>query len=200
MGSLFLNLYVFRLLLPAMDQTTSFDLKDGRRTMYLWGMPNLCIGSFGVATSTSLKGLLFWRFVQAFGCAGGVSVGAAVIGDIYRVEQRGTAMGIFFGVRHSDIITLRRPTTLLKGNLLGVALSPIAGGTAAHYWSWRSMHSSLAVWGVIEMALIYMYFPETSHHSGRTLELTTSFNFMWINPFSSLWLLRSPNIMAVVRL
>jgi MFS family permease len=74
--------------------------------MYLGGMPILCIGSLGVATSTSLRGLLFWRFVQAFGCAGGVSVGAAVIGDIYRVERRGTAMGIFFGVKYSHIMFL----------------------------------------------------------------------------------------------
>jgi len=71
--------------------------------MYLWGMPILCIGSLGVALSTSLRALLFWRFVQSFGCAGGVSVGAAVIGDIFRLEQRGTAMGIFFGVRHFDL-------------------------------------------------------------------------------------------------
>lgn len=150
--------------------------------MYLGGMPILCIGSLGVATATSLRVLLFWRFVQAFGCAGGVSVGAAVIGDIYRIEQRGTAMGIFFG-----------------GNLLGVALSPIAGGTAAHYWSWRNMHFSLAVWGITEMTLIYLYFPETCHDSVRTRELTTRtpFNFVWVNPFSGLWLLRSPNIMAV---
>ncbi|KAG2154020.1 major facilitator superfamily domain-containing protein [Suillus clintonianus] len=153
----------------------------GRRPMFLWGMPILCIGSLGVGASVSLTSLLFWRFVQAFGCAGGVSVGAAVIGDIYRVEQRGTAMGIFFGAC-----------------LLGVALSPITGGTAAHYWSWRSLHFSLGVWGIIEMILIYFFFPETSHpHLGGTREPTSGFNFVWINPFSSVWLLRSPNIMAV---
>lgn len=153
----------------------------GRRLMYLWGMPILCIGSFGVAVSSSLRSLLFWRFVQAFGCAGGVSVGVAVIGDIYGAEQRGAALGVFFGA-----------------SLLGVALSPIIGGTAAHYWSWRSLHFSLGVWGIIEMVLIYLSFPETSHpQSGETRKRKFMFNFVLINPFDSLWLLRSPNIMAV---
>jgi MFS family permease len=41
---------------------------------------------------------MFWRFVQAFGASPGMSVGAGVIGDIYRLEERGQAMGIFFGV------------------------------------------------------------------------------------------------------
>jgi uncharacterized membrane protein len=110
-----------------------------------------------------------------------VSVGAATIGDIYRIEQRGTAMGIFFGAF-----------------LLGVALAPITGGIAAHYWSWRSLQWSLGLWGFIEMVFIYLFLPETSHsHSGGISELTTPFNFVWINPFSSIWLLRSPNIMAV---
>lgn len=163
------------------SRAISFSPEDGRRPMYLWGMPILCMGSFGVAASTSLRWLLFWRFVQAFGCAGGVSIGAAAIGDIYRVEQRGTAMGIFFGAC-----------------LLGVALSPITGGTAAHYWSWRSLQWSLGLWGFIEMVFIYLFLPETSHsHLGGVSELTTPFNFVWINPFNSIWLLRSPNIMAV---
>ena len=68
--------------------------------MYLCGMPFLCIGSCGVAMSTSLCSLLFWRFVQSFGCSGGMSLGAGVIGDIYKLEERGTGIGIFFGVRN----------------------------------------------------------------------------------------------------
>jgi MFS family permease len=67
--------------------------------MYLCGMPLLCIGSCGVATSMSLRNLLFWRFVQSFGCSGSISLGAGVIGDIYKLEERGTGIGIFFGVR-----------------------------------------------------------------------------------------------------
>jgi hypothetical protein len=34
-----------------------------------------------------------------------MSVGASVIGDIYRLEHRGTAMGIFFGVSHFVLIS-----------------------------------------------------------------------------------------------
>jgi len=32
-----------------------------------------------------------------------MSLGAGVIGDIYKLEERGTAMGIFFGVRDTYI-------------------------------------------------------------------------------------------------
>jgi MFS family permease len=79
-------------------------LVDGRRMMYLCGMPFLCIGSCGVAMSTSLRGLLFWRFVQTFGCSGGVTSGADVIGDIYKLEEQGTGVGIFFAAVRAMII------------------------------------------------------------------------------------------------
>ncbi|KIK36304.1 hypothetical protein CY34DRAFT_531813 [Suillus luteus UH-Slu-Lm8-n1] len=66
-------------------------------------MPFLCVGSYGVAMSTSLRSLLFWRFVQTFGCSGGIPLGAGVIGDIYKLEERGTAIGVFFGVSDANI-------------------------------------------------------------------------------------------------
>lgn len=43
--------------------------------------------------------LLFWRAVQAAGSSAGLSTGMAIIGDIYKLEERGTAMGITFCVR-----------------------------------------------------------------------------------------------------
>ena len=46
----------------------------------------------------TVRELLFWRFFQAFGVSGGLAVGAAVIGDIYKLEERGSAMGVFFAV------------------------------------------------------------------------------------------------------
>lgn len=57
------------------------------------------VGSTAVGLSNDIPHLMAWRFLQAFACSGGVSVGAAVIGDIYKLEERGGAMGIFFAVR-----------------------------------------------------------------------------------------------------
>lgn len=39
------------------------------------------------------------RVLQAFGASAGMSVGAAVVGDVYALAERGAAMGVFFGVR-----------------------------------------------------------------------------------------------------
>jgi MFS family permease len=70
----------------------------GRRPIFLFSLPVLFVASLGVASARSITALLVWRVFQAFGCSSGMSVGASVIGDIYRLEERGTAMGIFFGV------------------------------------------------------------------------------------------------------
>ncbi|KAG1749476.1 major facilitator superfamily domain-containing protein [Suillus lakei] len=140
----------------------------GRRSIYLWGMPFLCVRSCGVVMSTSLRSLLFWRFMQTFGCSGGMSLGAGVIGDIYKLEERGTAVGVFFGVR---------------ATLFGLAVTPFLGGAAAQYWSWRNLHYCLGEWGLLEMLLIYL---------SRWIHIT------WVNPLSSLLLLRSPNLFAVM--
>ena len=72
---------------------------DGRRPIYLISLTMSCIGSFGVATTRNVPELLLWRVVQAFGASSGHSVGMGVIGDIYRLEERGAAVGIYFGVR-----------------------------------------------------------------------------------------------------
>lgn len=73
--------------------------KDGRKPIYLVSLSIQCIGSLGVASARNVPELLSWRVVQALGAASGLSVGMGVIGDIYRLEERGTASGIFFAVR-----------------------------------------------------------------------------------------------------
>jgi MFS family permease len=39
-----------------------------------------------------------WRVVQALGAGGGMIVGAVVVSDLYRLGERGTALGVFFTV------------------------------------------------------------------------------------------------------
>ena len=72
---------------------------DGRRVVYLYSMPCLALGSFGVSRSRSVPELLFWRAFQATGTSASLTTGMAIIGDIYRLEERGTAVGITWGVR-----------------------------------------------------------------------------------------------------
>lgn len=156
----------------------------GRRPMYLWGMPLMVLGSIGSAFSTNIVVLLFWRFVQAFGCSGGMSIGAAVIGDIYRLEERGTAMGSFFGA-----------------SLFGLAVAPLAGGTAAEYWSWRGFQVALSFWGLIQMVLMYWFLPETAHPGKRGIDKLKDRDsrkrLVLVNPFQSLGMLRSPILILV---
>jgi MFS family permease len=73
-------------------------------------MPCLALGSFGVSFSHSIPELLFWRIFQAPGSSAGVSTGIAMIGDIYKLEERGTAMGIAFGVRLATLLRIEPKT------------------------------------------------------------------------------------------
>ena len=76
---------------------------DGRRPAYLCALPILVIGSAGVASSQTISSLLFWRFFQAMGASPGPALGAGVIGDIFKLEERGRAMGVFFAVSSNKI-------------------------------------------------------------------------------------------------
>ncbi|KAK0229247.1 MFS general substrate transporter [Armillaria nabsnona] len=158
----------------------------GRRPVYLIGTPLLTLGSIGVALSRNVPEMMVCRCIQAFGTSGGMSVGAAVIGDVYKLTERGTAMGIFFGA-----------------SLLGAALSPLAGGWGAHYMSWRWTQIALALAGLAAFVLMFFFLPETSHPGSRGIDrmreadgpLSKRWKWVWLNPFASLALLRSPNLM-----
>ncbi|KAF8126610.1 MFS general substrate transporter [Boletus edulis] len=154
----------------------------GRRAIYLCGIPFTILGSFGMAASTDINSLLFWQFVQTFGCSGGHALGAATIGDIYKVEERGSAMGTFFGA-----------------TLLGLAIAPPVGGASAQYWSWRGFQAALGVWSILQLLLLAFFFPETAYPGSRGIDRPRGSRklFVWINPLRCLAFLRSPNIMSI---
>ncbi|KZT64250.1 MFS general substrate transporter [Daedalea quercina L-15889] len=155
----------------------------GRRPIYLYSLPTLCIGSIGVAASNSVVELLAWRVVQAVGCSSGMSVGAAVVGDLYALEERGAAMGIFFGAA-----------------FIGPAIAPFLGGSAVHFASWRALHLLFALLAVVMFVVMYCFLPETSHPGTRGADHKfgdEKWRWHWINPLRSLALLRAPNLILV---
>ncbi|EIM82270.1 MFS general substrate transporter [Stereum hirsutum FP-91666 SS1] len=171
----------------------------GRRPIYLTAIPTLALGSLGVTLARDLPTLFICRFIQAFGAGVGLSVGGGVIGDIYKLEERGTAMGIFFAAC-----------------LLGPAIAPLAGGIAAHYYTWRHMQFILFIASTLLAIFMLVYLPETSQPRSRgidkLLESESSLEgeddvdrsskqrrrrWVWLNPFQSVAMFRSPNLLAV---
>jgi MFS family permease len=53
--------------------------------------------------ATQIPSLLFFRFFQGLGAAPGLVLGPGVIGDIYKLEERGRALSVFLSV--SQIIS-----------------------------------------------------------------------------------------------
>ncbi|KAL4255122.1 MFS transporter superfamily protein [Pleurotus pulmonarius] len=168
----------------------------GRRPLYLAGLPLFCLGSYQIAVAHNIYHLVAWRFVQNVGVSGGMSLGAGVIGDIYKLEERGFAMGIFYGI-----------------TLLGPALAPVTGGLATHYASWRALQWVFLVYGLMLFASIALWLPETSHPGtlgaekqqreaqdmpGAPPRQIDRLGWVWLNPLSCMALLRSPNLLLVM--
>ncbi|KDQ59898.1 hypothetical protein JAAARDRAFT_126502 [Jaapia argillacea MUCL 33604] len=162
----------------------------GRRPIYLASLPIYCFGSLGVAVAHTVPELMAWRVIQSLGASSALSVGAGVIGDIYKLEERGAAMGVFFGAC-----------------LLGPAIAPIAGGVAAHLSSWRDMQYALFLAGVFGFFTMFAFLPETMAPGSRGFEKYLQVSaedegqpsqpWLWLEAFKSLSLLRSPNILAI---
>ncbi|KZP18353.1 MFS general substrate transporter [Athelia psychrophila] len=144
----------------------------GRRPVYLVSLPVFCAGSFGIGRATSVPELFVWRFIQAFGASSGSSVGSGVIADIYRTDERGTAMGVFTGC-----------------TMLGPSIAPFVGGLASHYASWRYMQYLLGICALGALLAVASLLPETAHAKSR--------EWRFVNPLAPLGLLRSPNILAL---
>ncbi|KAJ6497759.1 MFS general substrate transporter [Mycena sanguinolenta] len=141
----------------------------GRRPMYLFGLPLLCFGSIGVAIAKTISELMVFRFIQALGTSGGLALA-----------------------------------------LFGNTIAPTIGGGApfSKYSSWRNVQFGLAFVGLFVFLAMLALLPETSHpgtlgmdkseECDSTHESPRKFKWVWLNPFSCLWLLRSPNLLLVV--
>ncbi|KAF9554259.1 MFS general substrate transporter [Agrocybe pediades] len=167
----------------------SYSTFYGRRYTYTYSLPVMVIGSIGSATAPTIYWLLFWRFLQSLGASPGMVLGAGVIGDIYKLEERGRGMAMF-----------------LAAILLGPTLAPLVGGLGAAHWSsgWRTVQAVLGLAGAIIFFIVYFFFPETSHPGTRgidKLRVDHSSNapvgFVFINPLRPMLLLRSPNLLLI---
>lgn len=113
------NIYVLANLVgtPLMAKLSD---RMGRRNIYVLDVVLFAIGSLVVALSSSFEVLLLGRAVQGLGAGGIFPVAAAVIGDTFPVEKRGSALGLI-------------------GAVFGIAflVGPIVGGVVLGLLNWH---------------------------------------------------------------
>lgn len=92
----------------------------GHRTIYIADILIFALGSIVVAMSPAFWMVLVGRAIQGFGASGIFPVAAAVIGDTFPPEKRGSALGMI-------------------GAVFGVAflVGPIMGGVILKYLTWH---------------------------------------------------------------
>ncbi|KAK5118546.1 hypothetical protein LTR85_008011 [Meristemomyces frigidus] len=140
--------------------------------------------SVGCALAPNLAGYFVMRMLTAFAGTSFLIVGAAVIGDVYRPVERGTAYGWF-----------------LSGTLIGPALGPLVAGIIVTFVSWRFIFwLQTALAGLACLSVVFLI-PETIHHKRKAdiagLNKTQQVRQLgsWINPWRVIVLFRYPNLL-----
>jgi multidrug resistance protein len=116
----------------------------GRRITYCCTLAIFLGACIGLAVTRDYAQLLVLRCVQSTGSASTIALGAGVIGDITKREDRGSYMGFFQG-----------------GLLMPVAIGPVVGGVLADKVGWRSVFWFLTIYGGVCFIVIVLILPET---------------------------------------
>ncbi|KAL2134410.1 hypothetical protein VTI74DRAFT_249 [Chaetomium olivicolor] len=92
----------------------------GRRPVLGAANVFFCLWQIGCALAPSIEALIVFRFFAGIGGAGCLTLGAGVISDVFRTDERGFAIGIY---------------TL--GPLLGPTIGPVIGSFVSQTIGWR---------------------------------------------------------------
>ncbi|KAJ9616499.1 hypothetical protein H2200_000218 [Cladophialophora chaetospira] len=133
---------IFQGLSPTLWGSVS-DTK-GRRITYCCTLIIFLGACIGLAETRDYAQLIVLRCVQSTGSASTIALGAGVVGDITKKEDRGSYLGWFQG-----------------GLLMPVAIGPVIGGVLADKLGWRSVFWFLTIYGGVCLLLIGLLLPET---------------------------------------
>ncbi|EIW85582.1 MFS polyamine transporter [Coniophora puteana RWD-64-598 SS2] len=100
--------------------------------------------NLGSSFAQSQTQLLVFRFLSGLGGGAPLSIGGGVIGDVWRAEERGTAMALY-GL----------------APILGPVVGPLTGSWVAQYSNWRWVFWSLSIADVFVVILGFFFLQET---------------------------------------
>lgn len=149
----------------AMAQTLSLYLLAFAGTTLLWGPLSDSFGrrrvatlsllgyvaaSIGCVLAPSFSALLACRVLQGLAASGGMTIGRAVIRDVYAGPRAQRAM-----------------SSVMFVFALAPAVAPVIGGYLHEWWGWRSVFVFLTLYGLAALALARFALPETLGQDAR---------------------------------
>ncbi|KAI0473157.1 MFS general substrate transporter [Xylariaceae sp. FL0804] len=155
----------------------------GRRMITLVTAIGFLLCSVATALAPNLASFFIFRILTAFEGTSFLLVGAAVISDIYRPVERGTATGWF-----------------MSGTLVGPAFGPFLGGIIVTYRSWRVIFWLQAAMAGVATIGAFFLLPETIYHKkiddlvGHSGRAKVRILAGIINPWRVLRLYQYPNL------
>ncbi|KAI0546907.1 MFS general substrate transporter [Xylaria curta] len=119
----------------------------GRRPVYIICFILYIAVSIALALTDTYPSLIILRSVQSIAISSTQSLCQGVVADVSTSAERG---------QYAALVAL--PT------ILGPSLGPVIGGAIATYLGWRSIFWFLAITGVIDLAVLFLFFPETCRY------------------------------------
>lgn len=116
----------------------------GRRRVLLSGLGLFTLGTTLALLANSMAMLIVGRFVQALGCAAGVTVGRAVVNDLFPREHVSRSLAYL-----TMVVAIAN------------ALAPAAGGLLTELGSWRLVFAALLAAGLVVTTWTARCLPET---------------------------------------
>lgn len=119
----------------------------GRRWTFVVCLALFCVASALTALSQNLAMFFVFRALTALFGTPFFSVGATIIGDIYKPEERGNGN-----------------SWTMSGSQLGPAIGPVIGGICVTYTNWRVIFWIQFALGVFDLILATLFLPETGRN------------------------------------
>ncbi|KAI0828420.1 MFS general substrate transporter [Hypoxylon sp. FL0890] len=118
----------------------------GRAGVLTFSNVFFCLWHIGCALSPGLSFLIVFRFAAGVGGSGCMTLGGAIIGDIFPIEKRGAALSIW-----------------ALGPLVGPTVGPLIGAFIAGSIGWRWSFWIVLIPSAIITIILAVFLPETNH-------------------------------------
>ncbi|WWC61983.1 uncharacterized protein I303_104570 [Kwoniella dejecticola CBS 10117] len=111
--------------------------------VYLTSFAIYIVALIVASRANSMPLLIVMRALQAVGSGAVTALGAGSLADMYEMHERGTKMGIYYGLP-----------------MLGPGIAPLLGGALGQAFGWRSVFYFLTAYAGV-MMIAFIFFPDS---------------------------------------